>query len=77
MLDLDAISRADDFPTDRDIVLYCACPNEESARRAAQILLAKGIQNVRPLAGGLDAWIAAGHAVEHGVPMTFEPALKA
>src|SRR5207248_1280055 len=35
MLDLDAISRAQDFPIDQDIILYCACPNEESARRAA------------------------------------------
>jgi len=78
MLDLDAISRADDFPADQDIVLYCACPNEESARRAAQILLAKGLKRVRPLAGGLDAWIEAGHAVEHGIPATFtKPAAHA
>src|SRR5205807_1914540 len=34
MLDLDTIARADDFPIDQDIILYCACPNEESARRA-------------------------------------------
>jgi hypothetical protein len=24
---------------------------------------------VRPLAGGLDAWVAAGHDVEHGIPI--------
>ena len=71
MLDLDAISRADDFPTDQDIILYCACPNEESARRAAQILLGKGLKRVRPLVGGLNAWMEAGHAVEHGIPATF------
>ncbi|HEY3179255.1 MAG TPA: VTT domain-containing protein [Casimicrobiaceae bacterium] len=71
MLDLDTIARAEDFPTDQDIILYCACPNEESARRAAQILLGKGLKRVRPLAGGLDAWIDAGHAVEHGIPATF------
>ena len=71
MLDLDTIARADDFPTDQDIILYCACPNEESARRAAQILLGKGWKRVRPLTGGLDAWIAAGHTVEHGIPATF------
>ena len=72
MLDLDAISRADDFPADQDIILYCACPNEESARRAAQILLGKGLKRVRPLVGGLNAWIEAGHAVEHGIPATFK-----
>jgi len=71
LLDLDAIARADDFPDDRDIVLYCACPNEESARRAAQLLLKKGYRRVRPLVGGIDAWFAAGHPVEHGVPVNF------
>ena len=77
MLDLDAIARANDFPTDQDIILYCACPNEESARRAAQILLGKGLKRVRPLAGGLDAWIEAGHTVEHGIPAMFtKPAVN-
>ena len=65
LLDLDEIDRAaGDFPSDRDIVLYCACPNEESARRAAQILHARGFRRARPLAGGLDAWIASGRKVE-------------
>jgi membrane protein DedA with SNARE-associated domain/rhodanese-related sulfurtransferase len=71
LLDLDAIARADDWPADRDIVVYCACPNEASARRAAQFLRARGITRVRPLRGGLDAWIAAGHPVEHGIPARF------
>ena len=66
LLDLDAVARADDLPDDRDIVLYCACPNEESARRAAQLLMRKGYRRVRPLVGGFDAWSAAGHPVEHG-----------
>ena len=65
LLDLEEIdARADEFPSDRDIVLYCACPNEASARRAAQILHAHGYKRARPLAGGLDAWIASGRAVE-------------
>ena len=64
LLDLDEIDRrADEFPSDRDIVLYCACPNEESARRAAQILIARGFKRARPLAGGIDAWIASGREV--------------
>jgi membrane protein DedA with SNARE-associated domain/rhodanese-related sulfurtransferase len=72
LMDLDRIAReAASFPRDRDIVFYCACPNEESARRAAQILLAKGFTRVRPLVGGIDAWVAMGGEVEHGVPMTF------
>jgi hypothetical protein len=28
---------------------------------------------VRPLVGGIDGWIAAGHAVEHGIPVTLHP----
>ncbi len=65
LVDLDEIaSRTHEFPSDRDIVLYCACPNEASARRAAQILHAHGYKRARPLAGGLDAWLASGRAVE-------------
>jgi len=52
------------LPRDRDIILYCACPNEASAAKAAKILMAHGYSRVRPLRGGLDAWIAAGYAVE-------------
>ena len=69
LLDLETLARCDDFPRDRDIVLYCACPNEASARRGAQMLLAKGYRRVRPLAGGIDAWTSAGHPVAHAVPI--------
>ena len=51
-------------PRERELVLYCNCPNEVSAARAAQVLRAQGYRQVRPLRGGLDAWAAAGHAVE-------------
>lgn len=75
--DLDALAQSDDYPDDRDIVLYCACPNEVSARRGARILLQKGYRRARPLSGGIDAWIAAGHAVEHVVPLNFPGAIPA
>jgi len=71
LLDLDAIAQAGDFPDDRDIVLYCACPNEASARRGAQLLMQRGYRRVRPLAGGIDAWMRAGYPVEHGAKVTF------
>ena len=78
LLDLDAIARLDDFPADRDIVIYCACPNEESARRGAQLLMQKGYRRVRPLQGGIDAWVGAGYPIEHGIPVTFaQPARSA
>jgi membrane protein DedA with SNARE-associated domain/rhodanese-related sulfurtransferase len=53
-----------DLPRDRDIVLYCTCPNEASAARVAKLLINHGFTRVRPLLGGLDAWIAAGYAVD-------------
>jgi membrane protein DedA with SNARE-associated domain/rhodanese-related sulfurtransferase len=63
----DVARRVRDLPTDRDIIVYCACPNEASAARVAKILMSHGLKKVRPLTGGLDAWIAAGHRVESAV----------
>ena len=54
-----------DLPKDREIVLYCTCPSEASAARVARILMKHGFKRVRPLFGGLDAWIQAGYAVEN------------
>jgi rhodanese-related sulfurtransferase len=44
------------IPRDRDIILYCSCPNEVSAARVALMLQRKGFTRVRPLLGGFDAW---------------------
>jgi membrane protein DedA with SNARE-associated domain/rhodanese-related sulfurtransferase len=56
-----------DLPRDREIVIYCNCPNEASAASAARLLAERGLTRVRPLAGGLDAWVAAGQRIEsHG-----------
>jgi len=48
--------RQKEIPRDRDIILYCSCPNEVSSARAALLLHRKGVQRVRPLLGGIDAW---------------------
>ena len=53
-----------DLPRDREIILYCTCPNEASAAQVAKILMNNGFTKVRPLHGGLEAWIAAGYDVE-------------
>jgi membrane protein DedA with SNARE-associated domain/rhodanese-related sulfurtransferase len=50
-----------DFPKDREIVFYCNCPNEASAATAAKALHDLGYTRVRPLLGGLDAWMDAGY----------------
>ena len=56
--------RLKELPRDREIILYCTCPSEASAARVAKILMNHGFKRVRPLFGGLDAWVAAGYAVE-------------
>jgi rhodanese-related sulfurtransferase len=48
--------RHQEIPRDRDIILYCSCPNEVSSARIALQLHRKGITRVRPLSGGIDAW---------------------
>ena len=53
------------LPLDNDIVFFCDCPNEASAAAAAKGLMDLGYTRVRPLLGGLDAWIAAGYDVFH------------
>jgi membrane protein DedA with SNARE-associated domain/rhodanese-related sulfurtransferase len=51
-------------PRDAEVVVYCACPNEESAATAAKHLKRAGFKKIRPLRGGIEAWIQAGHKVE-------------
>jgi membrane protein DedA with SNARE-associated domain/rhodanese-related sulfurtransferase len=59
-ISLEAIeANRDELPRDRKIILYCGCPNEASAARAARLLLDRGYPWVRPLAGGLEAWSTA------------------
>jgi membrane protein DedA with SNARE-associated domain/rhodanese-related sulfurtransferase len=48
--------RHGDIPRDRDVILFCACPNEATAARMALMLKRKGILRVRPLTGGIDRW---------------------
>lgn len=43
-----------------EVVIYCDCPNDASAAVAAAKLKARGFREVHPLAGGIDAWRAAG-----------------
>jgi len=47
-----------------EVIVYCACPNEATAVKVAQALVQHGFRRVRPLLGGIDAWIAAGHDIE-------------
>jgi membrane protein DedA with SNARE-associated domain/rhodanese-related sulfurtransferase len=69
-VDVDRIHEGlDGIARDDEVIVYCACPNEASAVKVAQALKRVGFKRVRPLHGGIDAWIAAGHEVEHGPPL--------
>jgi membrane protein DedA with SNARE-associated domain/rhodanese-related sulfurtransferase len=52
----DIQQRNHDFPRDREIIVYCSCPNEATAARVALLLQRSGFTRVRPLLGGIDAW---------------------
>jgi membrane protein DedA with SNARE-associated domain/rhodanese-related sulfurtransferase len=43
----------------RDLVVFCDCPNDETAIAAARLLAQAGLPRVRVLAGGIAAWAAA------------------
>lgn len=57
-------SGAESLPRDREVVVYCACPNEVTAARIAKRLRRIGLPNVRPLTGGIFAWKDAGFEVQ-------------
>lgn len=46
------------LPRDRDVILYCACPQDAASVQAAKRLREKGLVRVWPLAGGIEAWHA-------------------
>jgi rhodanese-related sulfurtransferase len=52
------------IPRDRDVVLYCTCPNEETSAKLALQLHKLGIYRVRPLRGGFEGWKDAGYPLE-------------
>jgi rhodanese-related sulfurtransferase len=53
-----------DVPRDREIVTYCACPNDESSIHAAEVLLEAGFKRVRALKGGWIGWQKAKGPIE-------------
>jgi rhodanese-related sulfurtransferase len=64
-----SVAQLDGVDRTRKFVIYCDCPNEVSAALVAEQMKANGYTDVFPLAGGLEAWRAAGFAVE---PLTLD-----
>ena len=59
----------DSIPKDRDVVLFCTCPNEETAVHMALTIRKMGVSRVRPLLGGFEGWKKLGYPLVaiHGV----------
>jgi membrane protein DedA with SNARE-associated domain/rhodanese-related sulfurtransferase len=61
LLDFDKVEAAlNGLPKTHPLVAYCSCPNDTSAALVSLRLHKLGLRNVRPLAGGLEAWRVAG-----------------
>ncbi|MGI4982428.1 MAG: VTT domain-containing protein [Janthinobacterium lividum] len=63
-LDLTSSTKLDETLLQRQMVVYCVCPNEATAKRIISQLRRKGIHNIRALKGGLDAWEKRGFPLE-------------
>ena len=59
-----------EIPRDREIVLYCSCPNEAGSARLAVLLRRKGLKRVRPLLGGIEAWRERNYPLDLRTPAT-------
>lgn len=53
-----------DIPRNRDVILYCACPQDAASVQAAWTLREKGLTRVWPLVGGIEAWHAITSKIE-------------
>jgi membrane protein DedA with SNARE-associated domain/rhodanese-related sulfurtransferase len=60
----------------REVVLYCACPGDITSAHVALALRRRGIEHVRPLAGGLKAWRDRGFPVTSEVLILPAPAVR-
>jgi membrane protein DedA with SNARE-associated domain/rhodanese-related sulfurtransferase len=54
----------EEIPLDREVVLYCTCPSEETSAKVAMELRRLGVHRVRPLRGGFQGWKDAGYPLE-------------
>jgi membrane protein DedA with SNARE-associated domain/rhodanese-related sulfurtransferase len=61
------------LPRDRDVILYCTCPSEETSAKVALQLHKFGITRVRPLRGGFEKWRELGYPlIDYIAPETAE-----
>jgi membrane protein DedA with SNARE-associated domain/rhodanese-related sulfurtransferase len=59
-----SLDEVDASAIERNTVVYCVCPDHDTARVLSQQMRDKGFKRVRAVEGGLDAWERRGYAVE-------------
>lgn len=52
------------YSLEKEVVIYCSCPNEITAAKFAYKLRQAGFQRIRPLLGGIEAWVQSGNELE-------------
>ncbi len=57
----EVVQRSAELPRDRDIIVYCTCPNEEASAKVALTMRRLGIERIRPLRGGFQEWKQLGY----------------
>jgi rhodanese-related sulfurtransferase len=57
-------NRLTEIPKETIVVIYCACPKEESSLQAVDILYDHDYNQASALKGGIKAWMDAGGAVQ-------------
>ncbi len=60
-------SRIGEIPHEREIILFCTCPNEATSARVALQLKKLGVTHVRPLEGGYYKWRDLGYPLEEAL----------
>jgi rhodanese-related sulfurtransferase len=73
----DLAKRIHEIPRDRDVILYCTCPNEAASATTAMKLHKLGIERIRPLRGGFDEWKRLGFPLDAIPPVIPETAPQA
>ena len=59
----DLLANPSVIPKDKDAVIYCTCPGDETSRRILREALALHFQRVKLLKGGLAEWKKKGYPV--------------
>ena len=66
----EVIARQRDLPRDRDVILYCACPQDAASVQASWRLRKRGLTRVWPLNGGIESWRAMTRDLKHAQPLS-------